>query len=40
MHYIFNHKWIVEVSLAFPGVVLVMVSVLLGVLGGVMVHVG
>ena len=37
MHYIFNHKWIVEVLLALPGVVLVMVSVLLGVIGGVMV---
>ena len=35
----FNHKWIVEVSLALPGVVLVMVSVLLGVIGEVMVHV-
>ena len=35
MHYIFNHKWIVEVLLALPGVVLVlvMVSVLMGVLG-------
>ena len=39
MHYIFNHRWIVEVLLALPGVVLVMVSVLLGVLGEVMVHV-
>ena len=39
MHYIFNHKWIVEVLLALPGVVLVMVSVLLGVIGEVMVHV-
>ena len=37
--YIFNHKWIVEVLLALPGVVLVMVSVLLGVIGEVMVHV-
>ena len=39
MQYIFNHKWIVEVLLALPGVVLVMVSVLLGVIGEVMVHV-
>ena len=30
MHYILNHKWIVEVLLALPGVVLVLVSVLLG----------
>ena len=39
MYYIFNHKWIVEVLLALPGVVLVMVSVLLGVIDEVMVHV-
>ena len=39
MHYIFNYKWIVEDLLALPGVVLVMVSVLLGVIGEVMVHV-
>ena len=37
MHYIFNHKWIVKVLLALPGVVLVMVSVLLDVIGEVMV---
>ena len=36
--YIFNHKWIVEVLLALPGVVLVMVSVLMGV-SEVMVYV-
>ena len=36
MHDIFNHKWLVEVMLAFPGVVLVM---LLGVIGEVLVHV-
>ena len=29
MHYIFNHSWIVEVLLALPGVVLVMVVVFL-----------
>ena len=39
MHYIFSYKWIVEVLIALPGVVLVMVSVLLGVIGEVMVHV-
>ena len=39
MHYIFNHKLIVEVLLALPGVVLVMVSVLLDVIGEVMVYV-
>ena len=41
MHYISNHKWIVDVLLALPGVVLVMVmvSVLLGVIGEVRVHV-
>ena len=39
MHYKFNHKWIVEVLLALPGVVLVMISVLLGVIGEVFVHV-
>ena len=39
MRYIFNHKWIVEVLLALPGLVLVMVAVLLGVIGEVMVHV-
>ena len=37
MHYIFNHKWIMEVLLALPGVVLVMVSLLLGVLCEVLV---
>ena len=31
MHDICNHKWLVEVLLALLGVVLVMVSVLLGV---------
>ena len=36
---IFNHKWLVEVLLALPGVVLAMVSVLLGVNGEVLVHV-
>ena len=40
MHYILNHKWIVEILLALPGAVLVMVSVLLGVIGEVLVHVG
>ena len=35
----FNHTWIVEVLLALPGVVLVMVSVLPGVIGEVLVHV-
>ena len=35
----FNHKWLVEVLLALLGVVLVMVSVLLGVIGEVLVHV-
>ena len=39
MHDIFNHKWLVEVSLALLGVVLVMVSRLLGVIGEVLVHV-
>ena len=39
MHYIFNHSWIVEVLLALPGVVLVMLAVLLGVCGEVTVHV-
>ena len=39
MHSIFNYKWIVEVLLALPRVVLVMVSVLLGVIGEVIVHV-
>ena len=39
MHYIFNHSWIVEVLLALPGMVLVMVVVLLGVPGEVAVHV-
>ena len=39
MHYIFNHKWIVEVLLALPGVVLVMISVLVGVIGEVMLQV-
>ena len=38
MHYIFNQSWIVEVLLALPGVVLVVVAVLLGVRGEVMVH--
>ena len=32
MHDIFNHKWLLEVLLALFGVVLVMVSVLLGVM--------
>ena len=36
---IFTHKWLVEVLLALPGMVLVMVSVLLGVIGEVLVHV-
>ena len=39
MHYIFNRKWIVEVLLVLLGVVLVMVSVLLGVIGEDLVHV-
>ena len=41
MHDIFNPSWIVEVLLALPGVVLVMVvvPVLLGVHGEVTVHV-
>ena len=39
MHYILNHKWIVEVLLALPGVVLVTVPVLLGVIGEVLIHV-
>ena len=39
MHDISNHKWLVEVLLALLGVVLVMVSVLLGVIGEVLVHV-
>ena len=39
MHYIFNNRWIMEVLLALPGVVLVMVSVLMGVIGEVVVHV-
>ena len=39
MHYIFNHKWIVEVLLALPGVVLVMASVLMGIIGEVLVHI-
>ena len=39
MHDIFHHKWLVEVLLALPGVILVMVSVLLGVIGEVLVHV-
>ena len=39
MHDIFNHKWLVEVLLALPGVVLVMVSVLLGVICEVLIHV-
>ena len=39
MHYIFDHNGIVEGLLALPGVVLVMVSVLLSVIGEVMVHV-
>ena len=39
MHYIFNHKWIVEVLFALPGVVLVMVLMLMDVLGEVLVHV-
>ena len=39
MHDIFNHKWLAEVLLALLGVVLVMASVLLGVIGEVLVHV-
>ena len=39
MHDILNHKWFVEVLLALLGVVLVTVSVLLGVIGEVLVHV-
>ena len=39
MHYIFNRRWIVEVLLTLPGVVLVMVSVWLGVIGEVLIHV-
>ena len=39
MHYIFSDKWIVEVLLALPGVVLVKALLLLGVIGEVMVHV-
>ena len=39
MHYVFNHSGIVEVLLALPGVVLVMVAVSLGILGEVTVHV-
>ena len=39
MHYFLNHSWIVEVLLALPGVVLVMVAVLLGVRCEVRVHV-
>ena len=35
MHDIFDHKWLVEVLLTLLGVVLVMVSVLLGVIGEV-----
>ena len=31
----FTHKWLVEGLFALPGVVLVMVSVLLGVIGDV-----
>ena len=38
MHDIFNHKMLVEVLLALPGVVLAMVSVLLGVIGEVLVQ--
>ena len=38
-HDIFNHKWLVEVLLALLGVVLVMVSVLLGVIGEVLEHI-
>ena len=40
MHDIYNPKWLVEVMLALRGVVLVMVSVLLGVIGEVLVHAG
>ena len=39
MYYTFNDSWVVEVLLALPGVVVVMVGVLLGVCGEVMVHV-
>ena len=35
----FNHIWLVEVLLALPGVVLVIVSVLPGVIGEVLIHV-
>ena len=34
-----NYTWLVKVLLALLGVVLVMVSVLLGVIGEVLVHV-